>query len=147
MGVHIPDNLPGRSLGTRTADVPPDLVAEQIRGPYRFADAAPLGTEVAFKSGDDAIGRGMQTRGMDVGGEQVFILEPTYPPSWSGQALEDWREQQGTVIRFELFCHRKRGDWSVLAGDLNTVRDSWMLAGEIDTARLPNTVDVPQGRG
>ena len=132
LAVDIRDDLPGRSNGTRAGGATPAQVVEQVWGPNRFVPgSAPVGSNPAFRKDGDAIGRTTTTCGMHLGEEQVFVLEPTYPPpSRSEWAPEDWREQRGTVIRLRLHCHREEWDW-------------WTLAGEIDTADLPSTVDIP----
>jgi len=66
---------------------------------------------------------------MPVGEALLFQLEPTWPPRWSAWSVEDWRRNQGTVLRLQLEAY--------LEGF-----EPWSLACEIDTA-AEATVEVP----
>jgi hypothetical protein len=121
--VTIRDDHPWRGQGPQLGGGPTaEQVAGQIWGPYRFTPGTGPGADaVRGIPGADPTGRTTPTRGMPVGEELQFSLERTLPPLWSQQTPEDWRREQGTVIRLQLEC--RRDGW-----------DPWTLAGEVSSA-------------
>jgi hypothetical protein len=106
--VKIRDDHPWRADGTPLAGGPsPEEVAAQIWGPYRFIPGTGPGADLSRGiPGADPTGRVTPTRGMPVGEELPFALEPTSAPRWSAWSLENWRAQIGNVIRLQLDSHR-----------------------------------------
>jgi hypothetical protein len=129
--VTIRDDHPWRGQGTPSAAGPtPEQIAEQIWGPYRFVPGTGPGADsVRGIPGADATGRTTPTRGLPVGEELPFFLEPTWPPPWSRQPQPDWLREYGTLLRLRLECRRE--GW-----------DPWTLTCEIDTAGNPNITEV-----
>jgi hypothetical protein len=129
----IRDDHPWRSQRTPLAGGPtPEQVAEQIWGPCRLTPGVGPGADsVRGIPGADAAGRTNPTGGMPVGEELPFQLEPTFPPPWSQQPMENWQHERGTVVRLRLECQRE--GW-----------EPWTLTCEIDTAgEGAKTVEVP----
>lgn len=91
--VKIRDDHPWRADGMRLAGGPsPEQVAAQIWGPYRFILSTGPGVSPSGPiRGADATGRATPTDGLPVGESLAFFLEPTRPPSWSHQPVENWR--------------------------------------------------------
>jgi hypothetical protein len=120
--VTIRDDNPWRAEGTSLAGGPTrEQVAAQIWGPYRFTPGTgPGANSLRGIPGADATGRTTPTCGMPVGEELTFHLEPTFPPSWSQQPIENWRKERGRTVRLRLECHRE--GW-----------ESWILACEVET--------------
>jgi hypothetical protein len=121
--VTIRDDHPWRGQGTPIAGGPtPEQVAEQIWGPYRFTPGTGPGADSVRRiPGADPTGRTTPTRGMPVGEELQFSLEPTRPPQWSQQPTENWRRERGTTVRLQLECHRDGWDPWTLTGEVSTV--------------------------
>jgi hypothetical protein len=107
--VKIRDDHPWRAEGLRLAGGPsPEQVAAQIWGPYRFIPGTGPGASPSGPiRGADATGRATPTGGLPVGESLPFFLEPTMPPSWSQQPVENWRRERGTVLRLQLDCVRE----------------------------------------
>lgn len=130
--VSIRDDHPWRGQGTPLAGGPtPEQVAEQIWGPYRFTPGTGPGANMARGiPGADPTGRTTPTGGIPVGEELTFLLEPTRPPSWSQQPIDNWRQERGTVVRLQLECSRE--GW-----------EPWTLPCEINMGPGWDTVEVP----
>jgi hypothetical protein len=131
--VTIRDDHPWRAQGTPLVGGPtPEQVAAQIWGPYRFIPHTGPGADpVRGIPGADGTGRTTPTRGMPVGEELPFFLEPTRPPSWSSQPQENRQKERGTVVRLRLDC--RRDGW-----------EPWTLTPELDIAgEGPRTATVP----
>jgi type II secretory pathway pseudopilin PulG len=123
--VTIRDDHPWRGQGAPLAGgATPEEIAAQVWGPYRFRpNTGPGADSTRGIPGADAIGRSTPTGGMPVGEELPLLLEPAWPPPWSQQAQDDWRREQGTVVRLRFECHRDGWD------------KQWTLPCEIDTAK------------
>jgi hypothetical protein len=93
----IRDDHPWRGQGPQLAGGPtPEQVARHIWGPYRFTPGTGPGADaVRGIPGADPTGRTTPTRGMPVGEELQFSLEPTLPPSWSQQPRRTGGESGG----------------------------------------------------
>ncbi len=106
--VSIRDDHPWRGQGTPLAGGPtPAQVAEQIWGRWRFTPhTGPGADSVRGIPGADPTGRTTPTRGMPVGEGLPFQLESTWPPPWSQQSIEAWREMVGPWLRLQLECYR-----------------------------------------
>jgi type II secretory pathway pseudopilin PulG len=131
--VKIRDDHPWRADGRPLAGGPsPDEVAAQIWGPYRFMPGSGPGADSTRGiPGADPTGRVTPTRGMPVGEALPFFLEPTRPPQWSSQPLDNWRTQVGTLIRLQLDCQQDG-------------LESWTLTCEYDlNTPVGTVVDVP----
>jgi hypothetical protein len=131
MTLAIRDDHPWRAEGSQIAGGPTrEQVAAQIWGPYRFTPGTgPAAGPGKDFQGADSAGRVTPTGGMPVGEALLFQLEPTWPPRWSAWSVEDWRRNQGTVLRLQLEAYREGFE-------------SWSLACEIDTA-AEATIEVP----
>jgi hypothetical protein len=114
--VMIRDDVHTGGEGTLTAGGPTrDQIKRQIWGSYRFTPGT--GPDDARA---DATGRETAYEGvLPVGEALVYQLEPNPPPPWSKWTPEEWKRQQGTVLRLALIAER--------AG-----LGSWRLAGEVD---------------
>lgn len=131
--VTIRDDHPWRAQGSPLAGGPStEEVAAQIWGPYRFMPGTGPGADSTKGiPGADPTGRVTPTRGMPVGEALPFFLEPTRPPQWSAQPLENWRHERGPAIRLQLEC--RRDGW-----------EPWTLTCEFDTSAPAGTVvEVP----
>jgi len=130
--VRIRDDHPWRAEGSALAGGPSqEEVAAQIWGPYRFIPGSGPGASPGSDVGAaDATGRVTPTHGMPVGESLAFALEPTRPPHWSQQPVENWRRERGTFVRLQLDCVRE--GWS-----------PWSLAGEVDTAAGAANIVLP----
>lgn len=130
--VRIRDDHPWRAEGSPLAGGPSqEEVAAHIWGPYRFIPGTGPGASPGSDIGAaDATGRVTRTRGMPVGESLPFFLQPTMPPRWSQQPVENWRRERGTIVRLQLDCIRE--GWN-----------PWSLACEIDTAPGAASVELP----
>jgi type II secretory pathway pseudopilin PulG len=131
--VKIRDDHPWRADGQPLAGGPsPDEIAAQIWGPYRFQPGSGPGADSTKGiPGADPTGRVTPTRGMPVGEALPFFLEPTRPPQWSAQPLENWRNERGTVIRLQF--DSRRDGW-----------EPWTATCEFDlSAPLGTVVEAP----
>lgn len=122
MTVTIRDDRPGRQDGTQRPGGPSlDELRAQIWGPYRFVPGTGPGADPSQGVlGADPAGRTTPTAGMSVGEVLPFVLEPTPPPRWSNQTADDWRREQGSVLRLAFECH-------------DSGARPWKLTAEIDT--------------
>jgi hypothetical protein len=131
MTVTIRDDRPGRGDGAQRPGGPsPDEVRAQVWSPYRFVPGTGPGADPSRGvPGADSTGRTTPTSGVLVGDALLFVLEPTLPPRWSNQTTDDWRREQGAVLKLAVECHD--------SGDR-----PWTITAEIDT-RDPDPVEVP----
>ena len=129
--VSIRDDHPFRSQVAPLAGGPTsEQVAGQIWGPYCFTPGTgPIVDPARGFLGADHTGRTTPNGALSVGEAFAFHLEPTQPPRWSQQPLENWRKERGTVLRLRLEC--QRADW-----------EPWVLTGEIDTAESVSTAKL-----
>jgi hypothetical protein len=117
-----PSRLPGRSVRLLCRALP---ACEHRRRPGQGADIGdgvavddeqvgvipgpqptlPIPEAARGIPGADPVGRTTPTRGMPVGEELEFHLEPTSPPPWSQQPIENWRKERGGMVRLQLECH------------------------------------------
>ena len=103
---------PWRADGTPLAGGPtPEQVAAQIWGAWRFPAGSGPGADPAKGiPGADPTGRTTPTRGLPVGEQLPFFLEPNHPPKWSNWSMHDWQRQVGTQLRLKLTCRRDGQD-------------------------------------
>jgi hypothetical protein len=108
-----------------------DDIRQHVWGPYRFtphvgpdeARADILGREVAY------------TAPLPIGEELRYQLEHSPKGRWmSAMTEDDWRRQQGTMIRFAFTAESEE-------------HGTWHLPCEIDTSALPAVVYAPQRNG
>jgi hypothetical protein len=106
--VTIRNDHPWREQASPLAGGPtPEQVAAQIWGSYAFIPGTGPNADTTHGiPGADPTGRITPTEGMPVGEQPTFFLDPTHPPTWSHQQPDQWRKEQGSVIRLELECHR-----------------------------------------
>jgi hypothetical protein len=84
-----------------------EQIAEHIWGRWRFIPSVGPGADsIRGIPGADDTGRTCPTRGMPVGEELQFALEPTQPPRWSEQTTEQWHAWMGNYLRLRLECRR-----------------------------------------
>lgn len=132
--VTIRDDHLWRGQGAQLAGGPTaEQVARQIWGPYRFTPGTGPGADaVRGIPGADPDGRTTPTRGMPVGEELQFSLEPTMPPPWSQQPPENWRRERGAAVRLQLEGHRDGWDPWTLAGEVSTTAAAGAPGGIVE---------------
>lgn len=108
--VGIRDDWFTRGEGPLLGGLTKEKVKEHIWGPYRVSPGTGSHGAVA-----DATGRTVPfDLRVPLGEALVLQLEPTPAPTWSNMSPDDWRREQGSVIRFALFAeHDEHGSWSL----------------------------------
>lgn len=108
--VAVRDDHFGRDEGPLLTQLTKDQVRQQVWGPYRITPLT--GSHGALA---DATGRTLAYKGhLPLGEELLLQLENTPPPPWSQMTPQDWRREQGTVIRLALEAeHTGHGAWTV----------------------------------
>jgi hypothetical protein len=123
--VTIRNDHPWRGQGTPLAGGPtPEQVEAHIWGPLRFVPHTGPGADPARGvPGADAAGRTTPTGGLPAGEELPFFLEPTTPPRWSHQTVQEWLKERGTVLRLTFQCRRDAATWTVV-GEIDIQTDN-----------------------
>jgi hypothetical protein len=130
--VTIRDDHPWRGQGTLLAGGPTsEQIAAQIWGPLRFVPGTGPGADpVRGVPGADPTGRTTPTGGLPTDEELPFVLEPTTPPKWSHQTVQDWLKERGTVLRLTFQCRKDTSTWTVV-GEIDFQTDNSVVVPSI----------------
>jgi hypothetical protein len=109
--VTIRDDVFTRGQGPLYGGLTREQVKSQIWGPYRVSPGTGSHGAVADNTGRIVP---FELR-VPIGEVLLLQLEPTPPPPWSGNmSPQDWRRQQGNVLRLLLDAeHLEHGSWTL----------------------------------